>query len=78
MVKTMFRSYLLHFWADLDVLRLVRKPASLPAYATRFHTRTHSDLKGCRVCDAFSYTDTFRLERLPRMRCVSIRGHLQT
>jgi hypothetical protein len=30
MIKTMFWSYLLHFWADFDVLGLDRKPVSVP------------------------------------------------
>ena len=48
------------------------------AYAMRFHTQTPSDLKGCRVCDAFPYADTFRLERLLRMWCIFICGYLHT
>jgi hypothetical protein len=43
-------------------------------YAKRFHMRTHLHLKDGHVCEAFPYVDTFTLEKLPRMRSVSICG----
>ena len=48
------------------------------AYAKCFHMRTHLHLKSYRVCEAFPYVEVFTFERLQRMRCVSIRGHIYT